>query len=74
MGTKQELDVDPIKKNESLLLNVNSSTTVGIVDELKKDQFHTRLKIPVCTEKTSRVTISRILEGRFRLIGYAELV
>ncbi len=74
VGTKEELKVDPIKKGESLLLNVNSSTTVGIVNELKKDKFHVNLKIPVCAEKNSRVTISRILEGRFRLIGYAEII
>lgn len=74
VGTKQELKVDPIKKSESLLLNVNSTATVGVVDELKKDQFHVKLKIPVCVSKDSRVTISRILEGRFRLIGYAEII
>ena len=74
VGTKEELEVEPIKKGEQLLLNVNSSATVGLVDELKKGQFHVRLKIPVCATKDSRVTISRIISGRFRLIGYAEIV
>ena len=74
VGTKDELVVEPIKKSEQLLLNVNSSATVGLVTELKKDQFHVKLKIPVCATKDSRVTISRILGGRFRLIGYAEIL
>ena len=66
--------MEKIKKAEQLLLNINSSATVGLVDELKKGQFHVRLKIPVCATKDSRVTISRIIGGRFRLIGYAEIV
>ena len=74
VGAKDELKVEPIKKGESLLLNVNSSTTVGIVNELKKDQIHVNLKIPVCASKEDRITISRILGGRFRLIGYAEII
>ena len=74
VGTKEELKVEPIKKGETLLLNVNSSATVGLVTELKKDQFHVRLKIPVCAFKGGRITISRILGGRFRLIGYSEII
>ena len=74
IGTKEELKVDPIKKTEQLLLNVNSATTVGLVIELHKDSFHVILKLPVCASKTDRITISRILGGRFRLIGYAEII
>jgi len=73
VGTKDELKVELIKKGETLLLNVNSATTVGVVDEIKKDHAHVKLKIPVCASKEDRVTISRILGGRFRLIGYAEI-
>ncbi|MEK6934525.1 MAG: translation initiation factor IF-2 subunit gamma, partial [Nanoarchaeota archaeon] len=73
VGTKEELKVEPIKKAESLLLNVNSAATVGLVTELHKDSFHVMLKLPVCADKKDRVTISRILAGRFRLIGYAEI-
>jgi len=74
VGTKEELNVEPIKKSEQFLLNVNSSATVGVVTELKKEQFHVVLKIPVCATKDSRIAISRILGGRFRLIGYAEII
>jgi len=74
VGTKDEIRVEPLKLNESLLLNVNSSSTVGIVDEVKKDRTHVKLKIPVCASNEDRITISRILGGRFRLIGYAEII
>jgi len=73
VGTDKELNVEPIKPNESLMLNVNSSTTIGIVTKTSKDLIECFLKIPICAEKGSRITISRMISGRFRLIGYGIL-
>lgn len=73
VGSKQELKVEPIKLKEPLMLNVNSAATVGFVTELKKDLFHIKLKIPVCCSKDDRITISRNLAGRWRLIGIAKI-
>lgn len=69
VGSKEELVVEPIKLGEVLMLNVNSSATVGQVTKLGKNQFQCKLKIPICAEKESRVTISRRVGNRFRLIG-----
>ena len=74
VGTQEELKVDPIKMNETLMLNVNSAATVGIVNGFKKKNVTCRLKIPVCAEINSRVTISRMIGNRFRLIGSGEIV
>ena len=52
------------------MLNVNSTATVGIVAELKKGSALLRLKLPVCAEAGARVTLSRLLGSRWRLIGY----
>ncbi len=70
VGAKDKLVVDPIKLGEPLMLNVNSATTAGIVTELKKDIVFCRLKLPVCAENASRITISRLIGQRWRLIGY----
>jgi translation initiation factor 2 subunit 3 len=70
VGSKEDLIVEPIKKLEALMLNVNSAATVGIVMDIAKNNIHCKLKLPVCTQKGSRVTISRLLGNRFRLIGY----
>ncbi len=70
VGSKEDLVVDPIKMSELLMLNVNSGATVGVVTELSKNKFKCRLKLPVCAYKGSRVTISRRLGNRFRLIGF----
>ena len=73
VGTQEELNVEPIKFNEPLMLNVNSAATVGVVNDIKKNNIRCKLKIPVCAEVGSRVTISRRIGNRFRLIGYGEI-
>jgi len=62
--------VEQVKKGEVLMLNVNAAATVGIVTDIQKNAFSCNLKRPVCTEKGSKVTISRRIGSRFRLIGY----
>ncbi len=74
VGSKDELKVDPIKLGEPLMLNVNASATVGAVTNLKKDQIEVNLKIPVCADKGDKVTISRNIGSRWRLIGYSDII
>ena len=52
------------------MLNVYSAATVGMITQLGKDKIECQLKLPVCAEKGARVTISRRMGTRFRLIGY----
>lgn len=70
VGTKEEEKVKPIAKDEMLMLNVNSAATVGIVSEIRKGVATLKLKIPVCADIGARVTISRRVGDRFRLVGY----
>jgi len=74
VGSKDELVVEPIKMNEILMLNVNSTATVGTVIELKKDSIKLKLKKPVCAFKNERITIARMLGARWRLIGYGAII
>ncbi|MFQ5475395.1 MAG: translation initiation factor IF-2 subunit gamma [Candidatus Nanoarchaeia archaeon] len=70
VGSKKDIVVDTIKMKETLMLNVNSAATVGVVNNLQKDEFTCTLKLPVCAALGSRVTISRRVGARWRLIGY----
>ena len=70
VGTANEINVEPIKKSEILMLNVNSAATTGIVTELAKNSVYVKLKRPVCADPTDRITLSRLVGSRFRLIGY----
>ena len=70
VGSQEELNVDPIKMHEVLMLNVNSAATVGQVIKLGKDEATCKLRLPICAHKGSRISISRRVGTRFRLIGY----
>jgi len=69
IGTKKEIKVENIKKLETLMLNVNAAATIGTVEDIKKNIIKINLKLPVCADKGTRVTISRLIENRWRLIG-----
>jgi translation initiation factor 2 subunit 3 len=70
VGTREELDVEAIRSNEPLMLNILTTTTVGIVSSARGDVAEVRLKLPVVAEKGARVAISRRIGTRWRLIGY----
>lgn len=70
VGTKEETEVKPLAKGEALMLNIYSAATVGIVQDLSKNKVQCLLKKPVCARPGDRVTISRRVGDRFRLIGY----
>ncbi len=74
VGVKDALVVEPIKLGELLMLNVNSAATVGSVVKIAKDHAMCKLKLPVCAQKGARVTISRRVGSRWRLIGYGTIV
>ncbi len=70
VGTKEELEVEEIKTNELLMLNVGTATTVGTVTSAREAGVEVKLKLPVCADKGARVAISRRIGARWRLIGY----
>ncbi|MBN2053057.1 translation initiation factor IF-2 subunit gamma [Candidatus Woesearchaeota archaeon] len=73
VGSQEELAVEPVKMNEVLLLNVNGGKSTGFVYDLSKNLIKCKLKIPMCADTTDKVTISRKVGTRFRLIGYANI-
>lgn len=70
VGTEEELKVEPIKRRETLLLNVGTARTVGLVTNLARGEVEIKLQIPICAEPGERVAISRQVGSRWRLIGY----
>ncbi|MBU1112017.1 MAG: translation initiation factor IF-2 subunit gamma [archaeon] len=73
VGSKEDMEVKPLAKNEPLMLNVNSSVTVGVVLDPSKKNTVCVLKKPIVADAGERVTISRRIGDRFRLIGYGIL-
>ena len=73
VGIKDEIEVKPLAKNEVLMLNVNSAATVGVVIDPSKKNTTCVLKKPIAANLGDRITISRRVGDRFRLIGYGIL-
>lgn len=74
VGSKDLLDVDPIKPGDMIMLAVGISRTVGSVAKVGGGKVTVKLKLPVCSDKGAKVAISRQVSGRWRLIGWGEVV
>jgi len=70
VGTKEEKVVDPIKSSEPLMINIGTTTTIGVVTSARKKDVDVKLKLPVCAESGDRAALSRRVGARWRLIGY----
>ena len=74
VGANSELDIEPLKSREPLMLSVGTAVTVGIVTSTKKDAAEVMLKRPVCAALGAPIAISRQVGGRWRLIGMGTLI
>jgi translation initiation factor 2 subunit 3 len=74
VGSEELRTVAPLKMNEDLLINIGTSRTIGTVAAVKKDRIELRLKIPVCVEENERIVVSRQIAGRWRLIGWGQVL
>jgi translation initiation factor 2 subunit 3 len=74
VGMKEQIKVDPLKSREPLMLSVNTTTTVGFVDKVSKDDVDLLLKIPIVPFKGSRIGVARNYQGHWRLIGWGEII
>ncbi len=73
VGTKELLEVDKVRMNERLLLDVGTAITAGNVISVRGGSVTLRLARPICAERGFRAAISRKIAGRWRLIGYGEI-
>ena len=74
IGIEKNSVVEPLKKNESIVLNVNSAVTIGELVDITKKSATVRLRIPVCSNYGDRVAVSRKVGNRWRLIGVGTII
>lgn len=74
LGSQEKKEVAPIKTKEMLMLNVNTTISVGIVEALKGDEIKLNLNIPIVALKGDNVGLARNINGHWRLIGWGEIV
>ncbi len=72
-GDGDEGLVKPLQTNEMLMVNSATATSVGTVSSAKKGEAKLTLRLPICAKKGSRITLSRRVGARWRLIGHGTI-
>ena len=72
-GDGDEGLVKPLQSNEMLMVNSATATSVGSVSSTKKGEAKLALRLPICAKKGSRITLSRRVGARWRLIGHGTI-
>ena len=72
LGAEVQMKVQELKHNEKLLLVVGTEKTAGTVIKILKNSYILNLNPPICAPANSVFAISRIINRRYRLIGYGK--
>lgn len=76
LGTEDKKQVEQIKTKEMLMLSVNTTITVGVVEKIneKNNEIEFSLNIPLIALKGDNVGIARNINNHWRLIGFGEIL
>lgn len=67
---RQDMDNPPLRAQEPLVVSIGTSTNVGFVEKMKKNNLSLKLKRPVCVEKGAKAALSRRIGNRWHLAGF----
>ena len=65
--------VRPLQPNAMLMVNSATATSVGTVSSIKGSKATLQLRLPICAKSGSRITLSRRVGSRWRLIGHGSI-
>ena len=74
LGTEEHKKVDPVKTKEILMLNIETTITIGTVEKIVGDKIEMSLNIPIIALKGSNLGIARNINSHWRLIGWGEVI
>jgi translation initiation factor 2 subunit 3 len=74
LGMHENTKVEPLKVKEMLMINVNTTITVGTIEKIAKDGVELALNIPIVALKGENVGIARNINAHWRLIGWGEII
>ena len=74
IGTSGHKKVESLKVKEMLMLSLNTTITVGLVERIKEDAIELSLNIPIVPLAGNNVGIARNISGHWRLIGFGEVI
>lgn len=74
MLKRTDVEIQPLRDGEPVVVNVHTATGVGVIVGLSKGIASIRLKKPLVAEKGMRVALSKRVGQRWRLAGWGEVV
>lgn len=74
IGTSQNMKVEPLKTNETLMLSINTSVSAGLVKTIKGNEAELNLRMPIVPFKGENIALARNINNHWRLIGHGEIV
>lgn len=66
--------ITPLKPSENIMLSINTSVTVGMINKLNSKEAELTLKIPIVPFKNTKLGIARNMNNHWRLIGQGEIL
>ena len=63
----------PLRPGEMLMVNVATATSVGVVSNTGKGKATLNLRLPICADNDQRISLSRRVGSRWRLIGHGTI-
>ncbi|KRH93716.1 Translation initiation factor 2, gamma subunit (eIF-2gamma, GTPase) [Pseudoloma neurophilia] len=73
-GIEKKLDKkNLLSKHENILVNIGSTTSGSTIKKIESERMHLLLVKPACCEIGERVSISKKIQGHWRLIGYGKV-
>jgi len=74
LGIQDHKEVSSIKLKEMLMLSVQTTITVGIVQKINKNEIELNLNVPIIKFAKENVGIARNVDNHWRLIGWGEIL
>jgi len=74
LGETENKKIEDLKPSELIMLSINTTTTVGKIEKMTKDEIQLSLKIPAIPIVGDSVGLARNINGHWRLIGFGEIL
>jgi len=74
LGEEEKSKVKDLKLSEMIMISINTTTSVGKITKIKKDEIELGLNIPVIPIKGDNVGLARNIHSHWRLIGFGEII
>ena len=59
-----------IKANDTILVTCRNSRSTGIAVSINREQLELKLNSPLCADKGNKISYSKLIEHKWRLIGW----